>query len=289
MFNRDELLTQFNRFLINQKEIRLLNLYKGIPIIYPGRIIEVNPVSVTVQVEKHQIVSMQQEGFTVIQGEYLRESIRARVYRVRYRSMQALLTNFEVAHSNIAERMVVRVELEDPITGTIQSGNVTAPLRGQLVDISLEGFAIFIDRDDYSAGAYREGSEVTVSVKFSNVNIPTDSRIRVSPQISDDPMTRFSRDSLRLTTFPDMINRNLVIKKQTSPLKQTYSPDLVLTGVIANVRRMMASDRFRIGIKISPVSSSKVILHQIISQRQSEIIREIRDLYEEELKKELNT
>jgi len=61
-----------------------------------------------------------------------------------------------------------------------------------------------------------------------------------------------------------------------------------LVGVIANVRRMMASDRFRIGIKISPVSSSKVILHQIISQRQSEIIREIRDLYEEELKKELN-
>lgn len=258
-----------------KSNIRLLNVYQGVPISYPASILKVGESTVTVKTDKYQIVCLYHESETFIQGSDLPYVLGCKVLEIDPTNLVAVLSELKQAESNIGDRRQVRVVPKDPIEGIIQAPD-TDILRGELADISWDGLGIYIDRDYYSPRVYRRGAEMTV---FFNLPHAAEAPYRRSEVQEDDPMNRFSRESLRMATIKEIGETSPHLTTKYS-FRGSHHYEVKVQGVIANSRKEAGTNRYRIGIHLSSSDLSKGGLQQFISLRQSEIIREIKTLYD---------
>jgi hypothetical protein len=62
--------------------------------------------------------------------------------------------------------------------------------------------------------------------------------------------------------------------------RRRLSSEFRVGGVLVNLREEKKSNRYRFGLHLLPWGSSRAIISKFIVQRQSEIIREVRTLYD---------
>ncbi len=265
--------------LINQtsKSIRLMNVYKGVPIAYEADVLEVKDEEILIQTDPKQIVCLYRERQTYIQSEQLPEILRARVTNIDLHSLQATLSEFSPSPGYLGDRNHVRVQPKDPIRGQITTKELIEPVEAELADISVDGLAVYIPHLNYQPRLYRIGGGISVLLRLPGTYEVIGRKTGVTPHPPNDPIARFNRESLRLYHLPSLT------RPASNPLndmmrRQMPYPEMDIQGIIVNSRPEAAFGRYRVGARILSDDQSRNIIGHFIMQRQSEIIRELQEI-----------
>jgi hypothetical protein len=226
MVQQDDITRIFNSLLEQQKPVKLINTYRGIPITNEARIITISQGYVAFNVHEYQAVCMTLEGKTFIQSALLPEVYQARAVAVDVLTKQAILTEFTSVGTTVGNRMAARVQPKEPADVEIYDGNRRIP--GKLADISTTGVGVFT----FATYIYGE-----ISFEKSE-NVYIDVRMPLS-----DEILRFE-------------------------------------GKITSVMHQKGTFLHRLGVKLVPNPATDGALLQYITQRQNEILRELKAIYE---------
>ena len=256
-----------------KQSLYLLNVYKGVPISYEASIVDVSWATMKVQTQKYQVVCLYRERETYIQSRAWPHTIHARVVEVDLPNTQAVLTNFSYVKSRIGDRMRVRVQPVEALEGDIEAKD-RQTFRCDLADLSQDGVAIYIASRNFSPQIYVRGAEITLTLRFPGIYTITEYDPQYRPAARRDT-DRFSREDLRLVTGMSKRSAEEEYSSHTVRL-----PVLKIKGLVVNVREEIAHGRYRIGIRIHPDDFSRTVISQFIFQRQTEIIKELKSVYE---------
>lgn len=254
-------------------EIRLLNVFKGVPISYPAKVIGLRDGALQIRTERLQIVCLYRERVTYIQGDAFPETIRAWVSAIDLGRLEAELDKFELVTGRIGKRTQVRVQPGDPIQSDLQIKGVHLPFRGELSDISQNGLSVMLKRDRNIAAYFTMGTGITVAFHLPGVyEIGSGNKEELSAP-SSPVVDRYSREGVRGSVYSaSRQERDQLYNSR----QRVRSPLLKLDGLISNLVELKESDRFRMGVRSLPDDPSRKVITEFISSRQSEIIREIR-------------
>ena len=260
----------FRQIYQDKGSIRLMNVYKGIPISTTGTILSVDPESITIHTEKSQVVSMYHDRLTFIHTDLENTIYKAKVESIDFKNVNAVLTGFEVANDQIGKRTQVRVVPADPIRSVVKTNEIRTINQGMLADISQNGLAIYIRSEDFSPVVYKPGVKINLFLKLPITERQT-AKLKM-PERQVKP--RY--DNLRQ---PNYQHSSLVEEEKEK--QEKLDPEVELIGTIVNIHSDNWKGRYRVGIKVSMKDPSKKVLANFISMRQAEIIREIREAYQQ--------
>jgi hypothetical protein len=173
----------------------------------------------------------------------------------------AVLANFEVAKPDIGKRAQIRVEPSEPLLAFIQFISSGYELPVPLADISAEGAGFYLETHLFPVRKFQPGNEIMISVSFPDT---------------------LSQKIIKLTTKP------LVESRGTKPLLystgwQDGKVTISARGKIASVFPELELNRYRVGMRLYFQNLARMVILQYVSQRQAEIIRDLRilsdDLY----------
>jgi hypothetical protein len=148
----------------NDRPVRLINAYRGIPIAYFTRAIAVNVGNAIFAVNEYQAVCLALDGKTHIQRPGTPDALRARVISVDVTKKEVILTEFTRAAGPLGKRMTTRVQPSSPIDAEMRLGNHLFPC--QLVDISLNGVGV-ITLETYTYGDLEVGKGSKIQLYFT--------------------------------------------------------------------------------------------------------------------------
>jgi len=252
MNSNDDILKIFRKIARENRKIRLLNVYKGVPISYAARIASIGSASVTVQTEKHQVVSMYREKVTYVQNVRFPRLVRASVVLVEPNKLEAMLSNFHYTDEDIGERTHVRLQPGGAIESLLMADGDKIALQGQLADISYDGVAVVIDMRDLPMEACQVGDPVKVQMKLP---LPAE-------QSSTEP----------IFTSAEAFQEAVEDADKTLPLQ--------LQGTVANVKTDLPDQQCRIGIHLYTDDPARDVIAEFISLRRAELVREMQAIYE---------
>lgn len=230
MAQSEEILKIFRKIAYDNRKVRLMNVYKGVPISYAASIVSIGEASVTMRTEKIQLVSMYLAKETFVQNVAFPHLVRAGVVLVDTDKVNAMLTRFSYNPERLGELSRVRIQPGDHIPGAVLSEQA-GQVNGEMVDVSLDGVAVLV-QEDQAGQACTPGENVQVQVHLPSGSTAAEEKA------------------------------------------------LNLQGTIANVKKGLPDGKCRIGVELKPDHPARLDLAQFISQRQAELLREIRSIYE---------
>jgi hypothetical protein len=236
-----------------------LNIYKGLPISYDTNINSVGDFEISVPTSRQHIACLYYQRETFLQGQKLPFLIRSQVTSLNLAKEAAVLANFEVAKPDIGKRAQIRVEPDEPLIAFIQFIGSGYELPAPLTDISAEGAGLHLETHLFPVRQFKLGNEIMISISFPDT---------VSQRI------------IKLTTKPLMVSRG------TKPLLQSAGwqdgkVTISARGKIVSVLPELELNRYRIGMQLYFQNLARTVILQYISQRQAEIIRDLRILSDE--------
>lgn len=270
-----EITALFQQAAQASQAVYLLNVYKGVPISYEATLVEVSSTRVKVKTQKYQIVCLYRERETYIQSRLWPHTLHAQVVEVDLPNTEAVLTGFDYVKSRIGDRMRVRVQPQAPMEGDVQAKDLAQTFRCELADLSQDGVAIYIPSRFFSPEVYLKGVNITLTVRFPGIYTITEYDPQYKPSRRLGISDRFSREDLRLWAAPDRPQA-----EEDYSERKIHLPELKIKGMIVNLREEMAYRRYRVGIRIHPDDLSRAVISQFIFQRQTEIIKELKAVYE---------
>jgi hypothetical protein len=274
MTHTDEILKIFRQLARDGRKVRLLNVYKGIPISYAASIKSIGEASVKIRTGKNQLVCLYREKETYIQNISFPHLIKAGVLLLDYEKVEAMLSRFEYAPAGIGDRIQVRVQPKEQIKSLLQAAGLPTGIRGELADISNDGAAIFIDEKLQSKKACKVGDVIEIHLRLPKPGRPGPLRtIFSAPITSDSPGGKLEQKVL------EDLKDGIEIATAQAKDDETEDLTLQLNGNIANIKTSLPGGKCRIGIQLIP-TTSRVAISRFLSERQAELIREIRALYE---------
>jgi len=198
----DDLMRWFQDMAAKNGSVRLLNSYRGIPVIHPATVKSVSKGYVVVEVHPLQAACMNMENRTYLLVDILPYALHARAVAVEMLRSQAILSEFARTSSSIGKRLTVRVQPRTPIEVQIYDGDLRVP--GKLADISTSGAgATELNTHVYGTINWKKGQPVFFDVclpnsesvvrfhaKITNLITSQDTHLsRVGMTISADPKT----------------------------------------------------------------------------------------------------
>jgi len=265
-----EILMVFRQLADSYKDVRLLNVYKGVPISYEAKIIEVADKSALFRTEKYQIVCLNYEGRTYVQSLFLPKIVNAKVQDVDFLRNESVLGDFEYASGRIGARTQVRVIPEKTIEGLITMHESLQAFPGELADLSLDGMGFFTHLDILLPENFQKGEKVHVELDLPGV------RQKKSPQKSGPK----KKDVPKVHHPVRLEEGNLPCLEQIDWQSDNETIKISVNGVIANINKDMEYRRHRIGIRINPEDASKGNIAHFITHRQAQIMREIKQAHD---------
>lgn len=273
-FSPYDLLHQIAR---TEAKLRLVNVYKGVPIASEAVLVALDKETVTVEVDRYQLVCLYHDRQTFLQSLPLPEILRAQVMSLDTKQLRAVLGHLQVMRSRVGDRMNVRVHPKDLIEGEVLAKDVIEHFVAELADISIDGLGIYIQRAAYSSRLLPVGANVVVHLRLPGNYQLVERRSTLDFGEEQSSLDRFDRQSVRMS-YLSGISRSDEIDPPDLRRRYVKFPTLKIQGSIVNIRDDAPHPRFRLGIRTRPDDPSRPILNQFISQRQSEIIRELRDV-----------
>lgn len=264
----------FWEYANRQIPVRILNHYRGMPVINDGWIERVEEQGILVNTHKNQIACLYLSHNTVIELEALSLTVSARVLGIQLASRKVLLGDFQQIPRPFIHRAQIRVEPEVTVQVFLRAKSGYQEVSAAIKDISTQGLGIYLERSLYHPRLYPLGGEIQVRFNLPVQNRPVSPTGPLSgPNLMED---RFSRENIR------------GLPQSGQPLKMTGSlpaasvcGNINLRGIIRNIRPELGANRYRLGVLISALDESgRLTLYQYIAQRQAELIRELNTLYE---------
>ncbi len=255
----NDLLRLLQQIARNQTEIKLLNIYKGLPISYGTTIKFVSDFEICVPTSKQHIACLYYQREAYLQGEEMLFLIRSQVTSLNLAKEAATLTNFEVAKPEIGKRTRIRVEPNEPLLAFIQFIGSGYELPVPLADISAEGAGFYLETPFFPVRQFHPGREILISISFPDT---------------------LSQKIVKLTT------RSFAESRGTKPLPnvtawQDGKVTISARGKIASVFPELELNRYRVGISLCFQRLARTVILQYVSHRQAEIIRDLRILSDE--------
>ena len=206
MHPMDDLLRCFQELASRKGSVRLLNAYRGIPVIHPAEVLSVNQghrpaqVQIIVELHPHQAVCMSLEGKTCLIGAGLAQALQARVVGVDMLRSQAILAEFSPANSSIGKRLAVRIQPKTPLEAQIFDGEHR--LACKVNDLSYSGVGV----TDVCPIGHPQINLAKGQLLFLELRLPASNgmlhlRVKIS-NLESSPETPFQR--LGMTIFPEM-------------------------------------------------------------------------------------
>ena len=118
----------------------LMNMFKGIPLVYKATLLALDNDSVKFEVEPPSSVCLNWESHTIILDDRNTNAIRARVIEFDVIKGIVHLDDLGYFDRGMSHRTSVRVESEEPIPATIIRGEES--VSAVVIDVSLTGFGI---------------------------------------------------------------------------------------------------------------------------------------------------
>jgi hypothetical protein len=260
----------------NQKsEIRLLNIYKGLPISNEAVITRVDSQSIQVQSSKNQIVCLYIEQGAYIQSKDIKGTLWGDLAWLDPINLEAILTNIKYTKSQVGMRDLLRVEPDETIAVTVKIEGVRNTAEAILADLSTHGLGIYMNRFFFNPRLYSVGTNLGVELILPGEIPPTATTSRLKR--SDDPVSRYSREGIYgVNTVSSSFER------EERPAAPRPKGPIRIAGLcrIMNVIPEAAQNRYRIGLKFVRQDLTHMDISRFITQRQSDIIREFKPYYD---------
>jgi hypothetical protein len=251
----------FSKIVKNRSEVKMLNIYKGLPISYDTNIDAIDGSEIQVRSSKNQIACLYYQGESFLQGEELPFIIRTQVVRLNLAKENAIFSNFEAAKNNIGGRTQIRVEPDEPLVVAIQFDGFISEVLAPLADISAEGASVYFDTYLFPARLCQPGNEFTM-----NISLP-DSVSHKIKKLSQKPMIENKKNILT--------SRTKLVEGQDGKIL------LTARGRVVAVHPELHLQRYRVSVRLFFRDLSRMVILQYISQRQTEIIQDLRTLSDE--------
>ena len=255
-----DLLRLLQQIAQNQSRIRLLNIYKGLPISYDTNILSVGASEIQVPGSKSHIACLYYQGESYVQGDELPFIIRSKVKALNLAQDYAVLSGFEVIQNNIGKRSQIRVEPDELLAASIQFKGSAYDFMAPIVDISTNGASVFFESYAFPARLALPGNDLTMTIT-----------------IPDFVSRKIKKNTQRL------VSEN----RRTSPLMSNLlagqDGQIVISasGKVISVRLETDQRRYRMRSQLFFKDLSRMVIVQYISHRQTEIIKDLRVLAED--------
>ncbi|MBK7453608.1 MAG: hypothetical protein IPJ46_07785 [Anaerolineales bacterium] len=256
-----DLLQVLRQLAQKRSEIKMLNIYKGLPISYETSIDSIGDSEIQMRSNKHQIACLYYQGESYLQVEELPFIIRSQVMSLNLAKENAIFSNFEAVKNNIGSRGQIRVEPNEPLIVAIQFNGSASEILAPLADISAGGASVYFETYMFPARLSQPGTGLTMTISLPD---------------------SASQKLKKLTQKPSVENRKLSMPLRTNP-HEGQDGNIVITarGMVIAVHPEFHLKRYRVSAKLFFKDLSRTVILQYISQRQSEIIQDLRVLSDE--------
>ena len=252
------LLSQIAR---NQSEIKLLNIFKGLPISYGVRLDSVGDSEIQVHSNRYQLACLYYQGETYLQAKELPSVLYSQVVSLHLGKEDATLTNLELAPNSIGNRTQIRVEPSEPLVASLRFHSSASEFFVPLTDISGEGAGAYVEDYMFPVKLCRPGNDFSMTISLPDTVSQKIKKLATKPLMEGQSVKSFlSMNSLR---------------------SQDNKVAITTQGKIVSVRPDFRSKRYRVGMRLFFKDLSRTVILQYISQRQSEIIRDLSVLTDE--------
>jgi len=248
----------------DQSGIRLMNIYKGLPISYDTSIVSVGNMDIQVLGNKSHITCLYYQGESFLQGEQLPVVLRSKVVSLNLAKDSAMLADFEMAPPNIGNRSQIRVEPGEPLIVSIQFKGSAYDFLAPLADISASGASVYFESFMFPIRLAKPGSELTMTISLPD---------SAAKKMKTSQQTKWSGNEERKISSPPP--RKSVASESSSHV------DVTANGRVVSVRFDPETRRYRVSIQMFFKDLSRMVILQYISQRQAEIIQDLRILSED--------
>jgi hypothetical protein len=237
----DEFLGIFQHLRRKRKPIDLMNVYKGLPVVSSVRIIHVDTRCIMVISDENQLVCLSADYQAYIRHEYFPRHVLARVKSIDLANREVALCDFAYMGPGIGNRKHLRIQPDKLVLSVLQRAGTEESRQGDMVDLSREGLAVFVNRPELPVEFAEIGTQVDVTL-----------RLPVSNPTSSNP-----EDG------------------------RTDAGELRLVGVVVNMQVDAVKGWYRLGLRLAPWHAANETLLQFIDQRQEEILEELKSRYVE--------
>ena len=168
MSEKDAIAVTLESVFTNRVEFKLLNIYKGLFINTPSKIIKIKDETIYVQVEMLQAIIMKNDRQTILQSSGFTKDVQASVKYIDLNKNIAILENFKFLNSNVKARKFSRVTCSSrtPIIAALPNGTIS----GEIIDLSMHSIAIKTKRSKITDNVHEKDVVLTFM-------LPTDSTI----------------------------------------------------------------------------------------------------------------
>ncbi|WP_201352706.1 PilZ domain-containing protein [Hydrogenimonas urashimensis] len=150
----DLLMQFFTNIMANRLPVKLLNIYKGLPISTPTRILKVEEGKIVVKTEKIQKFVMREERRVVFQSPHLPGDIEAEVHMTDAQRPLAILKKVKMMHTSINNRKHTRVNVTSRLPVSLKVGK--NHYSGFVHDISINSIALFFNAGKFAENELRQ-------------------------------------------------------------------------------------------------------------------------------------
>lgn len=165
MGTNDEILDILKNALPNQMSVRFFDVYKGIPITYEGRLINVSPAQVMFQVHKYQATCLEVTRRAYFRSDAFPCVVQGNVLSVDFLNDIAILGNLKyIKNSSMGNRSIVRV-IPKEIT-PVEVSLKKRTLFTEMADLSISGIGVTTGRIYYDPKFFTLHSRATLRFKL---------------------------------------------------------------------------------------------------------------------------
>jgi hypothetical protein len=239
----------------------MLNIFKGLPISYDTSIDFVDGTEIQIRSNRQQIACLYYQGVSYLQGEELPSIIRSQVISLNLAKESAVFSNFEAVKNSIGNRTQIRVEPNEPLVVAIQFDGSAYEMLAPIADISADGASVYFEAYMFPSRLSQPGNEFTMTISLPD---------SVSHKIK------------KLSQKPNSENRKSNLSSRSSLTERTDGKIIITTrGRVVEVRPEFHLKRYRVSVRLFFKDLGRMVILQYISQRQSEIIQDLRILSDE--------
>ena len=165
----DTLFQSFTQLARTQQPVKLINVFKGVPLVFDANVIGVTGETVQIKTDPQQIVGLSQEKQTYVQSDRLPGIVRARVVLVDLVNDHATLADFELAAPGVGERQGIRVVPAQPVDILVEENGREVALKSELLDISQGGLSFVLASEPADSHLFNEGSGLILHLELPAV------------------------------------------------------------------------------------------------------------------------
>src|SRR5512142_1046542 len=180
----DPIIADLQYVMETSQELDILNFHKSFPITCKARVETIDREVAVLKVEPPGSVCLESQEQTIVLSRGLPEAVRARIVAFDLVNGQLKLSDFSYVGSHFGDRMIARVQPEDPIHIEIEVED--EKYTGTLVDVSLSGIGVFAQEHIYQRGQVLKltlplpEGKVTLPGKILNATDTPNNQVRLS-------------------------------------------------------------------------------------------------------------